>query len=98
MVASNKVHCCSGDPLVKQNVAVGSMAEVSADYTFLDAFRRFLLFAINQKRVHLGAKTNKLLDWLACGLILHLAKNLKAIEFFELNVQFVYRLEFIPSC
>ena len=65
-------------------------AEISANDTFLDAFCRFLLLAINQKRVHLRAKTNKLLDWLACSLVLHLAKNLEPIECFELNVQFVY--------
>ena len=89
MVASNKVHCCSGDPLAKQNVAVGSMAEVSADDTFLDACHHFLLLAINHKRVNLKAKTNRLLNWLACGLFLHLSKNLKTIKCFEFNVQLV---------
>ena len=60
------------------------------EWHFSRCLFRFLLLAINQKRIHLRAKTKKLLDWLACGLVIHLAKNLKAIECFDLNVQFAY--------
>ena len=39
------------------------------------------------------AKTNILLNWLACGLVLHLSKNLKTIK----NLSLMYNLYIVES-
>ena len=98
MVSSKTVHSCYTKTLLLRKTYRYAVWQRSWCMTLLDAFSCFLLFYVNQKRVHINTESNKHLDWLACSLILRRTHNLNLMQCFKLKLRILTITEIVFSC